>query len=684
MPLVRDLAALLALQCLLLIATLAIGPGNMADIRVQLAWTGFLLLGWTIAPRWIGNHTSWLRRYWAAALTSIAVHGWIVAVGGWIGISMNAYLMLWAAAIVMGMIDRWRVLRHRLLPQIRFPAAHGWIVLALVLFVVCVYRTPRSNDIHQFMLQQQDMLAQQTLRVTTIGMSAMGVDQVMPRWNAHYWHLVPCLLAHCSGVAVDQVLLRYATIPVAMTVLLCLLESIRSLTRRRASYAVVLLAILGPVVLWYRNYTAFNYSFRITNNLLLDKDFALFFLLPSVACLTAGWIRGRSRYLIPLLGLFPAIVRFHPLTAVYLLLLAIPVLVLAMPQDRRQCRRAAGALAAALGLFVMVIAIGDAQSNHQQIQDIIRLDYDQSLEGRPLHYWVGFYNTIAGSGLPSDTTAWTAGRLHLKKSLLLGCGLLAMLPVALIAIAIRWVGCAHGPGLGRVFVSGLISLLMLGGMWWVSAEFLTRFPHYTAGYERLHWFAYPIALTVVAMMFAIWIPRRIRRVVGLGILWWIVFAAGMARFERRSPLVLVRGLNSMLDAESDAMQLRRKESDLVSWRRTLADMRPDYLNHDDRVLLLDGETTRHYWLIRQGVFWSDPYVEAFAWFHRGDGFLADRRRVYGLMDRVDVAEVRQWISDKGISIVVDGRDGADAFINRWEQEHGVQLHPVRPGVWRIR
>lgn len=683
MPSLRDLGPLFALHFALLILTLLLGPGNLADVRVQLVWTAFLTLGWAVAPTWIGNHASIIRRYLAAMISAIALHGVLAMLGSLSGFGMHAYLAIWIGTTLVVIFHRANSLASD--PRItnRIPLRHLLLIAAIILFVVCVYRTPRSNDIHQFLLQQQDMLAELSLQVSSIGMSAMDVDQPMPRWKAHYWHLLPGIIAHASGIAVDQVLLRYATIPIAFSVLLCLTEIVRSLAGKRVTYPIVLIAILGPVLLGYRNFNAFNYSFRVTNNLLLDKDFALFWLVPAAVWLAVGWIQGRRRYLIPLIGLVPALIRFHPLTAVYLVLLAAPVAVLAARVNRVYLRRTSLLIASTFALFFVVVLIGDAQSNHGQIREIVEMDYQQSLNGQPLHYWVGFYNTIPDTNLPSDTTQWTGQRFHLKSSLITGCGLLLALHAGLFVLAACWMIGKRGILVQRVFLSGIVTVAMLWGIRLVSGNFLTRFPQYAGGYERLHWFSYTIALVVIAAAIASAVPRRGRCAIGLMILLGIVVSAAFYRFEKVSPLVHIRGLNSLLNAEVTVAGERRLHWDSIRPARSLTDLRPDYLEPTDRALLLDPRATKHYALTHQGVFWSDPYVEAFAWFHRGDDFLTDRRFFYDLLDRKNPDGLAHWIGEKRVTLIVDLRDGGDAFLAELAESQGLPMRRIEKGVWRV-
>jgi hypothetical protein len=683
MRLLRDLAPLIALQLLLLAVTLVIGPSDGADVRVQLVWSLALLPGWLLAPNWAGQSTSFLRRYLAATITSLTIHCWLVIAGNAFGFGMLGYRWCWLSLIAVAMATRHFQLREPT-RGLRLPRRHALVILTLVIFSVAVYRVPRSNDIQQFMLQQQDMLAAESLQVSSIGMSAMEVDAAMPRWRAHLWHLVPCLLADNSGVAVDLVLLRYGTIPVAMTFLLSLAAVIHRLLRRCGTISLVGLAMLGPVLLWYRNYNAFNYSFRITNNFLLDKDLALFLLIPAIAFLADGWLRGRTRFGWMMLAMIPAILRVHPLTAVYLLLLTPPLLLLSMPRARGGVKRAAVLMVGALAMFAAVIALEDARSNHEQIQEVIRLDYQRSLDNRPLHYWVGFYNTIPNTGLSFDTTRWSDGRLWLKPSLLLGDGLLLMFQVCLAGLLLL---CCFGktPRGQRLLASGSLTLLMLWGMQLFSGAFLTRFPHYAAGLERLHWFAYPIALCVTAFTFDVVLRMiRLRRVAGTLTLIWVVVASVLYRADLDSPLVHTRGLHGLLDHERPSHQKRRRDLAAIDSNRNLQALRPSYLRPSDRVLLLDLASTEHYWLIRQGSFWSDPYVEGFALYHRGDAFLRDREVFYRLLNRRHVERLADWIARKGITVWIDFQPDASEFLRQLEQQHDIEFERVAPEAWRVR
>ena len=158
MPLIRDLVPLFTVHLCLLLTTLVVVPGNVADVRVQIVWTLFLSLGWLLTPIWMGSHVSMMRRYTGAAATSIAFHGLLVAVGSLAGWGINIYVI--AATVVMGIaaITRYRHLTQQSVPRPRISSALAAVVETIAIFSICVYDVPGSNYIYDVLLQQQEML----------------------------------------------------------------------------------------------------------------------------------------------------------------------------------------------------------------------------------------------------------------------------------------------------------------------------------------------------------------------------------------------------------------------------------------------------------------------------------------------------------------------------------------------
>ena len=713
----NDLSGLVGIHFCLLALTMIVAAGDVGDVRFQIAYAIFVLPGWLLTPRWTGHRGSLVKQYCHALITSFLIHAWLVTIAILLGLGFRGYFLGFAIVLVAAMIDRMHRLR-RCDAVRRIRVAHNeWILwLAVAVFVVVVYRLPRSNDITQFILQQQDAVVTQQLAPSAIGMSGMGIDQPMPRWNANHWHLWPALMSVASNLSVRDVLFRFAPIPLALATVVCLFHTLRSLCGRRMPLWAIVLAVFGPVVLWYRAYNAFTYSFRITNSFCLDKDFCLFFLIPAILYLVCGWLRGARHYLPLLVVSIPAIIRFHPMTAVYLVLLTPFVLVgFQKPgkspaqgreffhsiQDRLADRRAQVVVVSVLLLLTAVVWIGDAQSFHQQIQEVIRIDFDQSLSGRPLHYWIGHYASIRELGLPLDTSAWTGDHFHLRFAIIFDSGLflVAHLSWLVWGVAVwrsrrsidrmRWI--AVGISLATLWLIIAVSPIVLG-----------RYPYLLAGLERLHWFAFVPALMAVCCGFkavANGIGMMMSKILGDGkldgrssvatmvinflVAGGLFYSAFCLATLRPTGLAAVRGLNSRLDFELSDYQDRLDEYATHSHQVDLQASKPEFLGEQDRVLYLGRTGEDKYWLTKQSVFWSEPYAEAFALHRFGDSFRRDRDFFYALVDHiVDRPSVKRWLDEKGITLIVDRSEGGDQFLDELNQQHRLNLQRIRSGVWR--
>ncbi len=288
-----DLRGLFLVQGLLLACTCLFTPSDVGDLRVQLAWLAFLVPGWCFSAWWTGHRASLPVRYTHAVISATGIHGCVAGLGSLLHLGFQAYYgaLVTLAIVLLVMLGRVLGLRNRN-QRIRLSAIEWMVWMAVMVFVVAVYREPRSADIIQFSMQQQDMTANESLQPSLVGMQALGVNETMPRWRSQLWHLAPSLIADATGLPVEGVLRRWAPIPIAFSVLVVLIEVVRHLTARQVPLWAVVIAVAGPVVLWYRSYNAFNYSFRLTNNFCLDKDLCLFLLIPATIYLAVRWIRG--------------------------------------------------------------------------------------------------------------------------------------------------------------------------------------------------------------------------------------------------------------------------------------------------------------------------------------------------------------------------------------------------------
>jgi hypothetical protein len=87
--------------------------------------------------------------------------------------------------------------------------------------------------------------------------------------------------------------------------------------------------------------------------------------------------------------------------------------------------------------------------------------------------------------------------------------------------------------------------------------------------------------------------------------------------------------------------------------------------------------------MKQGAHWCELYAEAYAWKIRGDDFLTDRRLFYDLLDRRPVRDVAEWLDERNVTLIVDRRPDADAYLGQLNAAQHLGLQRLAPGVWRI-
>ena len=698
-----DAGPVFVLHAVTLAMTLLMG-GDRGDVRVQTVWFLCLLPAWWLSGLVdVWSRQIFLKRYVVSVALAISLHAWLASLATVLDLGFGIYRFAWLLLIVTsGGLRQWKIASGAT------PSLEPWsrstlrqwdviVILAIVFFSVTVYRTPRSNDVPQFILQQQAMQADGSFRPSSIGMAAMGVDEAMPRWKSHLWHVVPVLIAEAGELPVRPVIERWLPIPLAVTVLVCLATIVRDLTHRPATLSVAAAAVLGPILLWHRSYNAFVYSFRITNNFALDKDFCLFLLIPTLVWLAVRWIRGHHASGFLALALSPAVLKFHPMTAVYLLLLSAPIVVATWPKGSRfrgpDARRVIAVTVVSLAWFVAVVWIGDAQGFHKQIREVLSLDFAAAAEqGRPLHYWVGHYASFpdveAVSGWQLDTTAWTRGRLHLRPGLIVGCGLMVSAHAATVLWGWMLWRRPNRASDRRRFRGVVTCWVMLWGIVLVSPLVLTWKPHWLGGLERLHWFAILPSLIAVASAIGYLTGRRAAKALfAFGLVLVVAYAGISFHLGSTTVLTKVRGLENLLDFEIERIWRAKRDYRFEDAKVPLARGKPAWLRDDDRVLLLDTAGTSDYHLMRQGVYWSEPYAEAMALARRGDEFLRDRQFFYDLLDRRigagRQADLERWLRDRGITVIVDRRPGAEHFLSRLTLRFDASGSAAR-GVFRLR
>lgn len=751
--LAMDASALFLLFFALAWISMHLGLPHRAYFAINGIFSLLLLPGWILARHWPSSRLGCVARLYHAALISFALYAVTALACAGVRASFQAFYVTYLALILAtaaASLPAYSRRRPRdFLPRWRPACAIAVIIVAA--FAVCAYRYPLSSDIAQFTLQQQDMAQSRTFTPSAIGMTALGIFEPMPRWRAYLFHILFSLIADLTNLPVEAVVFQWATIPMAIFALAAMFFFVRAVVGRQPPSWTILAAMLIPATLLWRDFNAYDYSMRLTNNFCLDKDFAGFFLLPSMLYLSvrilrrpnrsSAWQRRNlSRFFVPdtargclldwalLLALAIPAWWFHPLTSVYYAI-SLPALLAGFwPAVTRKKVLLLGAYAAVL--FIVTLGKGDAQSYLQSVDEIVRLDRQRFLEGRPMHYWPGQYAAIPG--VDTDTVIWRDGRMALQRRLYTGNSMLLysaiFTGVWAIALAVRRGRSAFPSHTGHVprrktsavlggldigsqltprsqewrsFRTQLGYLAVLAGIFFFSPIVLGWAPHLYRGYERLHWFylgmfsiVYCLSLLqngMVAVAGRLSRPGRPAAWLGVAARWalpaafWLHLADQTAAiYQGRAALTSrIPHVDSIFDylAQHDAGALA------AAARRRCADTgsvpaRPAWLRDTDRVLPLTLFPGRAwYWLQRQSVWWHEICGEGFAYARRGPAFLDQYEAFYDGVDRQLSDRFLRWVAQKRVNVIVfvDGED----FVRELANARDARVTELEPSVWRL-
>ncbi|MGI6417535.1 MAG: hypothetical protein ACOX1P_17905 [Thermoguttaceae bacterium] len=724
-----DGASLFLFFFLLACISVCLGLPHWGYFAINAVVSLLLLPGWLLARRWPSSRPGCVCRFYHASLISFVLYGAAAFVCTWLHASFQTFYWLYAGSILATAAASLPVYRSGSVRD-SFPRgqpARAAAIAILLAFVCCAYRYPLSNDISQFTLQQQDLAYNRTFTPSPIGMTAFGITEPMPRWRAYLFHVLFSLMADLTKLPVEAVVLQWATIPMAIMALAATFFFVRAVVGQQAPSWAILAAILGPATLVWRNFNAYDYSFRLTNNFCLDKDFALFFLLPSMLYLSARILRrpsgtsfrqGPGRGTAPLPAPGPARGRFidgvllvafaipglwfHPMTPVYYAM-SLPALVAGFwPTASRRKVLFLGGCAAAL--LALALAKGDAQLYHQHIDHIARLDRQGFLKGRPLHYWPGHYGAIPG--VDTDTLTWRGGRLALRSGLFTGNSLIlysAVLTAAWSGMLLvrRRTNHPPPPEEWRSYRAQLAYLAILAGIAVCSPIILGKAPHLYRGYERLHWFYLGMFSLVYSGIIlqngATALAERLSRVVrsaawltsaacwALAAAFWLHLVDQTAAIHQNRAAISSRipHVHSIFDylaryeSSSLAAAARGRCLDAGS-----VPPRPAYLREEDRVLpITDLHGKSWYWLQRQGIWWRELYGEAFAYAVQGPAFLEEYEAFYDGVDQRLSPRFLRWVGNHEVNLIVF--EGGEEFVGQLGRSLGAQVEELEPSVWRF-
>ncbi|QDT08577.1 hypothetical protein [Planctomycetes bacterium K23_9] len=696
----RDLSWLIGIH-VAIVAMLALAsamsvfaPFDNGDLRVAVAFTVFLAPGWWLALRFCPAGSGVDTRYAVAAIVSFVIHVWIAWPSSRIGLSFDAYYATFALIGLCAAFDRTRQVRKIGLPRYRISRSQLALNAAMLFFICAAYRVPHSNDIAQFLMQQIDMTAARNFSPSPIGMTAFDIDAPMPRWDTNAYHVWFSLLADVTRLPVEGLVKRWATVPMAVVSLLMLCLFVKRFVGKRTPDWIVVLAIVGPATLWFRSYNAYVYGMRVTNNFCLDKDFAMFWLIPAWLWFLHRALQANERSSwIMLVLLAPLCIAIHPMTPVYLCLLTPFVVAAASSFSRQSFIRSVCGAGLAFLMFLYVFTSGGAQAFHQEIESIISHDVATiSTSGQSVHHWIGHYAAVESAGAELDTTDWSNGTFRLKPKLLWTGSALASLFLATALTCGIFLFDSLQRARWRVLAASITTLVILLALFALSGIALTARPHLYRGVERLHWFAFLPAIVAVACCIRA-ACHLIQKHVAAKTVQRIALACLIAHFcdqawhiGRAQPTLLSRVpmLHSVFDFYAQH-QLATCNAELA--RFDIKDgpltARPSYLRGNDRVLILASQHRTPYWELRQAVWWPELYGEANALAVFGDQFLDNWQAYYDAVDWLANPNVDRWITYNKVTVIVDSRAGAENYVQSFAKRLGRKAIPIAEDSWRI-
>jgi hypothetical protein len=709
----RNCVALLPLGLFffgLSLASALLGFRSSAYLKINSLLVLFLAPGWWIGRAW-RPRSGLVDRFFTASVISFSVYSVLAQVATWLDRSFADFYVAYAAVLLLTGIlagaGEDSPVREVSSDRPRATLGQGLLVAGFVLFLVLAYRVPWSNDIGQFLMQEQDMAVRRSFQPSPIGMTSFGIFEAMPRWRCHVLHLFFSLLAVAANLPVDAVVFQWATIPMSVFAFCALYCFVREVVGREPPAWTILAAQAAPLVVFWREHNAYSCSYRLTNNLCLDKDFALFWLLPAMLCLAWRCLRSAAEgsmarpersargHGIALAALaFPA-VNFHPMTSIYFAM-SVPVLMAGCwPLPIRRPHLFVGGYAAIL--VASTYFAGDAQEGHQQIDQLTRLDMERSADGRPLHYWVGQYGAIPGH--ETGTIIWRDGQMRLRSevftrnTLLAGSAVMTLVWIAFLLLL---------PPTRRSreeLASLRVQLAYFAGfaaIYWASPWFLGSYPHLYRGYERLHWYFlgfFAFAQTLVhgqavlmqAVAGARWPMVSLlahHALPGLFVLFladqsWALWTDSLSWLSR------VPYVHTAFDIPSSegwaglrsAAEARVSETGVVP-------PPPDYLRPEDRIAPLVGGFGRDaYWLQRQSVWWRELYAEAHVLQQRGAEFLGEWNTYYDGVDGRMTPHFIAWMQSQRVNIVLAADQ--DKFVARLADALDLSARRINREMWRL-
>ncbi len=676
----------------------SVGIDSPYHFLICSAFAIFFIPGWILSNYFRESCDSLPHRFFVAGLISFVIYGNVAFACYLSGWGFDAFYLLFAVTSVIALIAAYSAGHYDAAPHygsLRPDLNTLLNALVLVLVVVLLayyYRVPPANDLQLFMPNMVDHQALRSFETSSILESAFGLSESMPRNRAHLFHVFLALLGDAVGLNVVAVSIYLATIPLGLLMFASLYFFLRSVCGRGIPPICLVMALLAPISLFHRaadqlrsrhTVQVGDYQFMLFNSSVLDKNFALFFLLPALLFLTCAYLRsGRRRYL--LLLLLSSVLTFyvHPVTGVYYLMSA-PILIFAFGRvASRQARIAVGVYALALGVAVVAMKLGD--QGQVWIDALAGHDWKTS---RWPHFWLGQYLTV---GVPSHGFEWVGDITGRDYLVFKRAHYLSPFIVTSFAATVLWAGVlfwrrrgpAHPKASGEAIAFrtqigylAVLAALYVGGQLLVNLR-----PGLYRGIERLHWFyfgffAYAFVFYHLIRALDTQVAARLgngwagRAVMALPSLLVIAHLSGEIYTLRHPLQQRSRGLlfSSYATEYGDGARMAgwtQRRTQQAGKKRQLW-VQPEWLRPDDKVFRSSFRDHIHrgyalgwvfaatgHALTPQLIYIPSLYHEAFAYQTYGEPFLEEFDAFHDGADERVTPRLVQWLERKRVTVLM--------------------------------
>lgn len=293
-----------------------------------------------------------------AFFASYSLYAVVAAAVRTMSLGYNSFYAAFALISFALVLREWRVGEWRARQQVHWPSVS---VLALAVILTSTYfQFPSLNDQGLFDSNILSSRMTRTFRPSADDVLPFGITSPQPRMSANLYHAFYAVASELARTDPRELTFVIANPFIGLFFFVTMTSVLWELSFRRVDPVFCLVAVVFAFALAFTSSNVYWYSFRFLNGPTLDKDFALFILLPALMiCAFRGIVsepdQTRRWFAWLLLGI-PAAILSHPVTPVYFAISA-GVISAALMNRRRWHRIAAVMTIAAGSYFVAAVAI---------------------------------------------------------------------------------------------------------------------------------------------------------------------------------------------------------------------------------------------------------------------------------------------------------------------------------------